>query len=196
MLRSVVWHRDEAVPGYLELRYDTAPWTAWAGRVQSNERMMLSPLLGLMAHQLVRYAAANPGLNATLDGAFRHEYEGVHLGFTIQSGPALYLATVHGADRMTPLEFVRALGELQRKAMGNRLAPEEVQGATLAFTSMERWKLSRHVPVLPPHVSLIVAHTVDAEGRGTLGATYDHRIVTGGAAANALRALAAPEEIL
>lgn len=196
MMRSVLWHRDEAVPGYLELRYDPAPWAAWAARIQSEQKLLLSPFLGLMAHQLVRYAAANPRLNATLDGQARHEYEGVHLGFTIQSGPSLYLATIHNADRIAPLDFVRALADLQRKAMANRLSPGEVEGATLAFTSMERWKLSRHVPILPPNVSFIVAHTDDGSGAGTLGATYDHRILTGGAAAQALRSLATPEEIL
>jgi pyruvate/2-oxoglutarate dehydrogenase complex dihydrolipoamide acyltransferase (E2) component len=195
MLRSVLWHRDESVPGYLELHFNVDAWSAFAGHIQSEHRLLLSPLLGLMSHQLVRYAATHPVINATLDGSSRYEYQGVHLGFTIQSGSALYMATIHDAEKLGPLDFVRTLTDLQRSAMADRLRPEQVQGASLAFTSMERWKLTRHIPVLPPFVSLIVAHTVDHNRIGTLGATYDHRIMTGGDAAQAISHLLEPEDL-
>ena len=49
MLRTVSWHRDYAVPGYVEVAYETAPWEEYADRFQKEHRLLLSPLLGLMA---------------------------------------------------------------------------------------------------------------------------------------------------
>jgi pyruvate/2-oxoglutarate dehydrogenase complex dihydrolipoamide acyltransferase (E2) component len=95
---------------------------------------------------------------------------------------------------MDRLPFVRAFQDLQRKAMAHHLAPEESQGATLGFTSMERWQVTRHVPVLPPHVSLMVAHTTSRDGQSVLGATYDHRILSGADVIAALRHLFAPAD--
>jgi len=67
-----------------------------------------------------------------------------------------------------------------------------LQGATVAFSSMARWQVARHVPILPPHVSLIVAHTVSKDNRAVLGATYDHRVLSGGDAVAILNRLAQP----
>jgi pyruvate dehydrogenase E2 component (dihydrolipoamide acetyltransferase) len=87
---------------------------------------------------------------------------------------------VKQADAKEPHTFIDGLNRLHRKAIARQLAPEDLQGATVAFSSMARWQVARHVPVLPPHVSMIVAHTVSADNRALLGATYDHRVLSGG----------------
>jgi pyruvate/2-oxoglutarate dehydrogenase complex dihydrolipoamide acyltransferase (E2) component len=96
---------------------------------------------------------------------------------------------------MTEKEFVDKLIALQMAAMKKSLRPEETTGATLAFTSMARWQVARHIPVLPPHVSFIAAHTgTAADGSSHWGATYDHRVLTGFDAAQVLRQLSRPPE--
>lgn len=195
MLRSVQWHRDEAVPAYLEVEFDPLPWNEFAARFAAEHKLLLSPLLALVAYQLARYAAATPKVNSTLLGQRRHQYRQVHIGSTVQAGSTLYLAVLRDAAARPPLDFVRAFQNLQRKAMARRLSPEESAGATIGFTSMERWQVSRHIPILPPYVSLMVAHTVTAEGRGRLGATYDHRVLNGADAVAALRHLAVPQPL-
>jgi pyruvate/2-oxoglutarate dehydrogenase complex dihydrolipoamide acyltransferase (E2) component len=45
MLRTVVWQRDEAVPGYVELQYDVSAWEQAAARYQAAEKLLLNPLL-------------------------------------------------------------------------------------------------------------------------------------------------------
>ena len=195
MLRSVLFHRDEAVPAYLELAGSNGEWQEYGSRFAAQHRLLLSPLLGLLAHQLARYIAAHPKLNSALVQGRRYQYSQVNMGFTVQSGETLYLVTVKNAPAMAPLDFVKALQGLQRKAMVHKVAPEELRGATVGFTSMERWKVSRHIPVLPPHISLMAAHSADAEGRLVLGATYDHRILTGADAALALTSLLKPQEM-
>ena len=41
-----------------------------------------------------------------------------------------------------------------------------------------------------------MAHAADVDGQGILGATYDHRVLTGFEALSALSALAHPHEAL
>jgi pyruvate/2-oxoglutarate dehydrogenase complex dihydrolipoamide acyltransferase (E2) component len=194
MLRTVLWHRDEAVPGYVEIQYDTAAWDAHAKRYQEAAGLLMSPLLALMAHRVVQLASTQEALNSTIVGDERFVYDGVNLGMTVQSDRALYLAVLERADRLTRDAFVTELGQLQRRAFAHALRATELTGATIAFTSMARWQVSRHVPILPPHTSLIVAHAASVGGIATLGATYDHRVLTGYDVLSALRALSTPEE--
>ena len=193
MLATVRWHRERAVPGYLEVEYDPKPWNEYAARYAVESRQLFSPLLPLLAFRLVQLAKATPRINATIVGDRRYQYRAINLGFTVQAGTTLYLAVVRDAQAMSVERFVDALGEVQRHAVAHKLSASESSGATLAFSSMARWDVSRHVPVLPPYTSLIVAHAAPrAEGSAVLGASYDHRLLTGFDALTALRALAQP----
>jgi len=192
MLHTVSWQRDVAVPGYIEVSYDHPAWEAHANAVSQQHKLLLSPLLPLMAHRLVELAAKQPRYNATLVGEQRHEYAQVNLGFTVQAGEVLYLAVVRDAAAMAPMAFVHHLVDLQRRAAAHELLPTELQGATIGFSSMSRWKVERHVPILAPNTALMVAHTVAPDGSGVLAATYDHRVLHGGDVATLLRKLSQP----
>lgn len=193
MLHTVRWQRDAgAVPGYLELAYDAAAWERHAAAFGQDHQMLLNPLLPLMAWRLVQLAVERPKLNATLIGEQRYEFSSVNLGFTVQAGEVLYLAVVTNAAAMDELGFVQQLIDIQRRAAAHQLTPSELQGATLGFSSMSRWKVQRHVPVLAPHTALMVAHTVGADGVGILGASYDHRVLHGGEVAMLLAKLGRP----
>jgi pyruvate/2-oxoglutarate dehydrogenase complex dihydrolipoamide acyltransferase (E2) component len=193
MLTTVLWHRDHAAAGYIELEYDPAPWEAHAKRHAEQHRLLMPPLLPLMAWRLVELAAQHPRINAAIVGERRYRYASVNLGFTVQAGQTLYLSVVRDAARLDAQRFVDAMGDLQRRALGHKLAPAEMTGATIAFTSMARWNVSRHVPILPPHTGLIVAHSAPrGSGRAVLGATYDHRLLSGFDVVQVLQALAQP----
>lgn len=194
MLATVSWHRDHAVPGYIELPYDAAPWTDYAQQFGAQHSLLLNPMLALMAWRLVELAVETPKFNATLAGDQRHEYSAVNLGFTVQAGDVLYLAVVRDAAAAGELDFVQQLSGLQRRAAAHQLTPQETQGATLGFSSMARWQVGRHIPVLAPHSAVMIAHTVDPSGQAVLGATYDHRVLHGGAVATLLRKLSRPRK--
>lgn len=191
MLHTVSWQRDMAVPGYLEMACDDAAWQAHAQAYGQQHKLLLNPALPLMAWRLVALCAEMPRFNATLVDEQRHEFDDVNLGFTVQAGEVLYLAVMRAAQTLGEAGFVQGLVGLQRRAAAHELAPQELSGATVGFSSMARWKVARHVPVLAPHTALMVAHTVDADGRGVLGATYDHRVLHGGDVAMLLRKLGA-----
>ena len=75
MMRTVLWQRQHAVPGYVEIEYDASAWDRAAADYQKQERLLLNPLLGLMAFRLVDAVKANKRLNATMIGERRLVYE-------------------------------------------------------------------------------------------------------------------------
>ena len=196
MLRTVLWHRDVAVPAYLELPYKTQPWVDYAAAFQKSHKMMFDPMLSLLAYRLVTVAREYPLVNSTISGHSRHVYDHVNLGFTVQAGSTLYMVVVQDAETLTEKQFTDKLMALQIGAMKKSLRPEETTGTTLAFTSMARWQIARHMPILPPFVSFILAHVGAAsDGSSHLGATYDHRVLTGFDVAQILRELSRPPEL-
>jgi pyruvate dehydrogenase E2 component (dihydrolipoamide acetyltransferase) len=192
MASTVTWSREFAVPGYIELEYDPQPWEVYAKDYADRNRLMLSPLLSLMAWRLVELARETPALNATLIGEERYEYSQVNFGFTVQAGEILYLTVLRDAGTLDETGFIHAQGDIQRRAAGHKLTPTELNGATVSFSSMARWKVSRHIPILPPQTAIMVAHAMSADGRHVLGATYDHRVLNGFQVVNALRKLSKP----
>jgi pyruvate/2-oxoglutarate dehydrogenase complex dihydrolipoamide acyltransferase (E2) component len=111
----------------------------------------------------------------------------------VQAGETLYLVVVRDAASLDTAGFLDALGALQRHAVGKKLRPEESQGATVSFSSMARWHVSRHMPILPPFTSLMVAHAAPRHsGMAVLGATYDHRVLSGSDVARILQQLSRP----
>jgi len=196
MLRAVTWHRDQVASAYLEIEYDSASWGEVAAGFAARHGLMLSPMLPLMAYRLVRLAVDRPKLNSTIVGTKRFEYAQINLGFTVQAGETLYLTVLQDAGGMDAHAFIQALGELQRHAMGHKLKPQESQGATVAFSSMSRWGVTRHTPILPPQTSVMVAHAATkANGKAVLGATYDHRVLSGYDVVRFLSDLSKPTEL-
>jgi pyruvate dehydrogenase E2 component (dihydrolipoamide acetyltransferase) len=192
MLQTVSWHRDQAAAAYLEIEYDPIPWEQYAADYAAARRLMMSPLLPLMAHRLASLALETPRVNTTIVDGGRYEFRRVNLGFTVQAGETLYLVVVWEAATLGSDAFLDRLGELQRRALGKKLRPDECRGATVSFSSMARWNVSRHMPILPPFTSLIVAHAAPRDRPAVLGASYDHRVLTGSAVARLLQKLSQP----
>lgn len=193
MLLTVQWHRDQAAAGYLEVEYDPAPWEEFAAQYARESKLMLSPLLPLLAYRLIALAKENPQINATIVNDRRYLYSPINLGFTVQADKTLYLTVVRNAESMSVSEYIAALGEVQRHAIAHKLRKHEVTGATLTFSSMARWKVSRHIPILPPYTGLMVAHAAPkGSGRAVLGASYDHRLLSGFDVALVLQKLSQP----
>jgi pyruvate/2-oxoglutarate dehydrogenase complex dihydrolipoamide acyltransferase (E2) component len=192
MLRTVSWQKSDAVPGYLELSWDAKPWTEYAAAFQKDHRLMLSPLLSLLAWKLTRAIAARPLANSTIFADQSWQYDHVNLGFTVQVGANLMVVVVREAESLDQAAFVNKLTSLQRGAMRNSLRPEETSGATIGFSSMARWPVTRHVPVLLPHTAIMLAHTAATPQNACLGATYDHRVLNGEDVVEILRTVTAP----
>lgn len=192
MLRTVSWQKSDAVPGYLEMSWDPKPWTEYAAAFQKEHRLMLSPLLSLLAWKLTRAVAARPLANSTIFADQSWQYDHVNLGFTVQVGANLMVVVLREAEQLDQAAFVSKLTSLQRSAMRNSLRPEETSGATIGFSSMARWPVTRHVPVLLPHTAIMLAHTAATADNACLGATYDHRVFNGEDVVDILRVVTVP----
>jgi pyruvate/2-oxoglutarate dehydrogenase complex dihydrolipoamide acyltransferase (E2) component len=193
MLKTVEWQKQEASPAYLEISYEPQRWDAYALEFQKSNRLLMNPLLSLLAWKLAQLAKLHPEINATLHDGDRYVYDHVNPGFTVQVGGDLYLIVQREAENLSQASFVEKLGDLQRSAMKKSLRPEQTSGATIGFSSMARWLVTRHMPILIPHTSLMIAHTASGSQAATLGATYDHRVLSGGDVVRVLQELAEPE---
>ena len=182
--------------GGLSRSWSTTPSPGRSTRraTPTQHKLMLSPLLPLMAFRLAVLGRERPTINATIVDDRRYQY---------RAGEP----RIHGAGRRDALPHRRArcaatwmrrasssaLGEVQRHAMAHKLVRDEASGATLSFSSMARWNVSRHIPILPPQTSLIVAHAAPkSTGSAVLGASYDHRLLSGFDVAQVLQALSRP----
>ncbi len=196
MLATVTWQRDHAAAAYLELEYDPRPWEAAAAAFMRERRLLFSPLLSLMAHRLAQIAPEAGANGTVLEGATAQlvRYKQANLGFTVQAGDVLYLCVVEAADTIAAPDFVNKLFDLQRRAMGHKLNPAEMRGATVGFTSMARWGVRRHQPVLAPNTGVMIAHAASAPNgeSAVLGMTYDHRLLSGFDAVRLLKKLIQP----
>jgi len=117
----------------------------------------------------------------------------VNLGFTVQAGETLYLTVVRDADTLETKPFIEALGEVQRHALQRKLSRDETTGATIAFSRHGALERQPPHPILPPYCSLMIAHAAPkGSGRAVLGASYDHRVLSGFDVARLLMELAKP----
>ena len=192
MFRTVSWQREQAAAAYLDISYDPAPWASYSAEFQKANGLWFDPRLALLAWRLARVAVEKPRINGTVSEAGVRLYDQVNVGCTVQAGSTLYLVVVKDAGAIDELAFVRELSGLQLSALRHALSPEQTSDATIGFSSMARWNVSRHMPVLPPHTALIVADTAPENGVAHLGATYDHRLLTGFDVVEVLQRLATP----
>ncbi|TAN66906.1 MAG: hypothetical protein EPN20_06970 [Magnetospirillum sp.] len=188
MVRMVGW-QAVAAPAYVEVPFDQTAWQARGRRFSGDHRLPFDATLGLLAHGLVGALEGYPLANATLVDGEIHAYGSVNLGFAVKTPSGLAMVVVRKAETLDALGLVRRLFDLQRAAFANRLTPDESGGMTVAFSSLGL--AVRHIPVLPPHTALIVAHA--AHG-ATLGATYDHRLLDGAAVGRLLARLERPDD--
>jgi len=193
MANTLQWHRTEPVAAYLEVVFDHDVWRSYAYHVAKAFGVLIDPLLSLIAYRLVRAAREFPLINATLGDQAIFYYDQVNVGFSVKTESGLAMVVVRDAQALDELGFIKALSRLQRNAFANRLTHEQVSGATLSFSSLANAGVSRHVPVLPPNTSLIIAHCAPAsDGTSVLGATYDHRILDGETVARVLNSIKSP----
>jgi pyruvate dehydrogenase E2 component (dihydrolipoamide acetyltransferase) len=193
MDQTVRWHRDAAAAGYIELEYDPAPWQAHARSFQQERRLMTDPAIPMLAHKLARFVGANAEkFNATVEGGRRYLYDAVHLGMTVQYGDQLIALVIHDAASLSLEKFLAELGRLTKAVVTRSLAGEDMVGATVGFSSMARWPVSRHVPLLLPHTALMIAHTAPRAAGATIGASYDHRVLNGFDVVRALTEIVRP----
>ncbi len=167
----------------------------------------------LIAFALVRAAKAEPAITASFrrtDGVPTRIASGIHLGLAVDSQRKdgtrfLVVPVIKSADALDFAQFRERYEDLVGKARENRLAPDDLAGASFTLTNPGGIGTVASVPRLMPGQGAIIAagaigfppgfgRASDTTLRGlgvektmTLSSTYDHRVIQGAQSGEYLR---------
>ena len=176
-----------------------------ARRNQLAESGRRAGITAIVAARLARVLARHPSVNCRLDGEELVSWARVNLGVAISvGGRDLVVGVVVGADSCDEPELGERIADLQRRAQGRGLRPQDITGAAVTLSSVGM--LIDDVvgtPIVPPGqtavvlVSGVTDKPIVRDGVVTAGPvlpvslTVDHRIVNGAAMASFLTDLCA-----
>ena len=146
----------------------------------------------LIGWAIVRAARTQPGMTASYleaDSApYRVDPGGVHLGLAVDverpdGGRFLVVPVIRAAETLDFPTFRARYEELVEKARTNRLAPDDMAGATISLTNPGTLGTTASVARLMPGQGAIVAtgaiRSVGQSRVMTISSTYDHRVIQG-----------------
>ena len=148
ILRTLQWHKNEAISAYVETVEDLASLVEFSAYLKSEKKWLFDPLFPIIAWCYVQYISSHPELNSICYNHQIVQYEPVNLGFTIDVNGELFLPVLRNADQFDQMAFVEAFFSLQRRAMKKRLAPDEMTGSTIGITSLASLGITKHQPTL------------------------------------------------
>ena len=149
----------------------------------------------LVLHAAAGAMAATPELNVALHGDEVVRFEGVDVGFAVETGRGLYVPVVRGADKLTPDDLAAESARLSTAARNGALRGGDMGGASLTVSNLGAYGVKAGTPVINPgepvlvFVGAIEDRAVVVNGQlavrptFTLSIAYDHRLVGGAGAA-------------
>ncbi|MFF1635666.1 dihydrolipoamide acetyltransferase family protein [Leifsonia sp. NPDC058248] len=171
-------------------------------RIQLGDRT--PSLLSFIARFTLAALARRPELagRVTADGAGLETFEGVNLGFAVDSPRGLVVPVVRRADRMTIRELDAAFERLTRLAREGSLAPADLTGSTFTINNYGSLGVDGSAAIINhPEVAIlgigrmierpwVVDGAVVPRRIAQLSLVFDHRVTDGGVAAGMLRDVA------
>lgn len=163
-----------------------------AARVGRDDGMGLNELILTATAQTM---ARHPNLNATLEGEELVLYEGVDVGFAVDTERGLVAPVVRGADALPLPDFAAEVKRLIEAARTGKLAPDEQGDASCTVSNLGMFGIRAGTPVLNLGEPVLVfvgaieerpvalERTLAVRPTLTLSIAYDHRIADGVAAA-------------
>ena len=142
-----------------------------------------------------------PSVNAELRGnniAYRHYAD---IGIAIGGGKGLVVPVLRNVEKMSFADVERTIGDFARKAMENRLMPEDLEGGTFTISNGGIYGSLLSTPIVnPPQSAILGLHSIQErpiarDGQVIirpmmyLALTYDHRIIDGREAVSFLKTI-------
>jgi pyruvate dehydrogenase E2 component (dihydrolipoamide acetyltransferase) len=114
-----------------------------------------------------------------------------HVAVAVDTPNGLTIVVLHAADDSTEAALEETFRSMVERAKVGRAVMEDVEGATFTITNLGGLGVEAFSPIItPPQVAVLglgaVAPAPDADRRGTLSLTFDHRVVDGAYAARFL----------
>lgn len=140
-----------------------------------------------------------PSVNAEVRGnniAYRHFAD---IGIAIGGGKGLVVPILRNVEKLSFAEVERAIGDFARKAMDNRLMPEDLEGGTFTISNGGIYGSLLSTPIVnPPQSAILGLHAIQERPVARNGQvvirpmmyvalTYDHRIIDGREAVSFLK---------
>ena len=173
-----------------------------AARSAAAERSGLPVVLdAVLTARLVPVLKDHPVMNARLDGDEIVYCDRYHIGVAVDAPDGLLVPVVRGADRLSVPELSAEIRRLAAAARDRTIEPGELAGATATLNNVGAVGIIAGTPILPTGTSMIAAFgrvRPVVQWRGgrpveapvvTVCATFDHRIIDGGAAGRFLAQL-------
>ena len=154
---------------------------------------------GLTLNDLILYAAARvltglPDLNGTIENEELVLYDGVDIGFAVDSPRGLLVPVIRGADSLSIAQLVTESQRLVEAARAGQLGPADMGHASLTVSNLGMFGIRAGTPVInlgePILVfvgaveerPIVVDGQIVARPMLTLSIAYDHRVADGVAA--------------
>ncbi|RZT59519.1 pyruvate dehydrogenase E2 component (dihydrolipoamide acetyltransferase) [Microcella alkaliphila] len=150
----------------------------------------------VLLYAVARVVARHPEANSWFAWDGIKQFHDVNLGFAVDTGQALLVPVIRGADTLSLGEIARAARTSINKARSGAITADDMAGGTFTLTNLGSLGVHWFTPVLNPPQSCILgvgaAHrsAPDAPALLPLSLTFDHRALDGAAAAKLLADLA------
>ncbi|MCA9133115.1 MAG: dihydrolipoyllysine-residue succinyltransferase, partial [Planctomycetales bacterium] len=140
-----------------------------------------------------------PSVNAEIRGnniVYRHYHD---IGIAIGGGKGLVVPVLRNVEHMSFSDVERSIGDFAKKAMDNRLMPDDLEGGTFTISNGGVYGSMLSTPIVnPPQSAILGLHAIQerpmaVDGKVVvlpmmyLALTYDHRIIDGREAVTFLR---------
>ncbi len=187
------------VTGIVKLR------AKYKDRFQSAEgfKLTFTPFFGVAVVEGIREF---PRINVSVDGKNILQHKKVHLGMaTALPDGNLIVPVIKNADVMNVTGMARAMNDLAQRARSKKLSPDDISGGTITVTNVGSFGSLFGSPVInQPQTAIIGIGAIqkrpvvrEIEGEDVivvrsmvyLSITYDHRVIDGALATQALAAM-------
>ena len=138
--------------------------------------------LPLLLYELSRLLKNWPKLTAYFQDGEIFYYDQVKLGFAIDLGKGLKVASYKDSERLLPNQFFEETIEMGLRYMENKLSEEELTSATFTVTDLSSFDVLHFHPLINGYQSAILGVGGDSKAPGhpmSLNLTFDHRVLNG-----------------
>ncbi|MDO5699957.1 MAG: dihydrolipoamide acetyltransferase family protein [Bowdeniella nasicola] len=161
----------------------------------------------LVCYATVQTLRRHGALNAHLEDNTLTTFQSVHLGLAVDTPRGLLVPTIRNADAMGLREFSQTSYDLAQQAIGGKIDPDLLGGATFTVSNLGSFGMESFTPIINvPQTAILGVNTItpraeaDADGEVRLtqrigfSLTADHRAIDGADAARFLKDLVAAIE--
>ena len=201
--RSIARHMTESmqIPQFTSMVDADASGLLAARAASATETGSRVPLDALLVALLVPVLRDHPVMNARLDGDEIEYFDRYDIGVAVDTSDGLMVPVVRGADSLSVAELSAEVLRLAAAARDRTATPRELTGATATVNNVGALGVLAGTPMLPVGTSMIAAFgmarpVVRLIGGDpvelptiTVSATFDHRIIDGGASGRFLAQL-------